>query len=55
MFDISVTKRDGKYVASCEATGSIATGSTKEEAVETLKEIAQKRIKDIVPIYQHLN
>jgi hypothetical protein len=55
VFDVQVTLRDGLFVAVCPSLSAEATGPTREEAMESLKVLAERKMKDVIPLYKNMN
>jgi hypothetical protein len=55
VFDVQVIVRDGVFIAKCPSLDTEATGLTREEAVEGLKALAERKVKDVVPLYKNMN
>lgn len=54
MFDVQVVNEDGTFIARCPVLETEAVGSTREEAVEILTTITQKKIRESLTNYRFL-
>jgi predicted RNase H-like HicB family nuclease len=54
VFDVQVTVRDGRFVAFCPSLEAEGIGLTREEAMESLKVLAERKVKDVLPLYKNM-